>query len=125
MPKLLLPWTLFTMDRLEFYNKVNFLKGGIVYSDYITTVSRTYAKEIQTYDFAFGLADTVRKRRDRLIGIVNGADYSEWNPAADRYLTAGFSASDLSGKAKCKEALLKQYGISKAKLQSPIVAVIS
>jgi starch synthase len=125
MPKLLLPWTLFTMDRLEFYDKVNFLKGGIVYSDYITTVSRTYAKEIQTYDFAFGLADTVRKRRDRLIGIVNGADYSEWNPAADRYLPAGFSASDLSGKAKCKEALLEQYGISKAKLQSPIVAVIS
>ena len=125
LPKLLLPWSLFTMDRLEFYDKVNFLKGGIVYSDYVTTVSRTYAKEIQTYDFAFGLADTVFKKRDRLIGIVNGADYGEWNPAADRYLPARFSASDLSGKAKCKGALLEQYGISKEKLQSPVIGVIS
>jgi len=125
IPKLLLPWSLFTMDRLEFYDKVNFLKGGIVYSDYVTTVSRTYAKEIQAYDFAFGLADTVSKKRDRLIGIVNGADYGEWNPAADRYLPARFSGSDLSGKANCKEALLEQYGISKARLQSPIIGIIS
>ena len=125
IPKLLLPWSLFTMDRLEFYDKVNFLKGGIVYSDYVTTVSRTYEKEIQAYDFAFGLADTVSKKRDRLIGIVNGADYGEWNPAADRYLPARFSGSDLSGKANCKEALLEQYGISKARLQSPIIGIIS
>jgi len=125
MPKLLLQWSLFTMDRLEFYDKVNFLKGGIVYADYITTVSRTYAKEIQTYEFAFGLADTVRRRRDRLVGVVNGADYSEWNPAADRYLPARFSASDLSGKVKCKEALLEQFGIPKGKLQTPVIGVIS
>jgi len=125
MPKLLLPWSLFTMDRLEFYDKVNFLKGGIVYADYVTTVSRTYAKEIQTYEFAFGLADTVYKKRARLIGIVNGADYSEWNPAADRYLPARFSVSDLSGKAKCKEALLEQFGIAKEKIKAPVVGVIS
>jgi len=125
MPKLLLPWSLFTMDRLEFYDKVNFLKGGIVYADYLTTVSRTYAKEIQTYEFAFGLADTVRRRRDRLVGVVNGADYSEWNPAADRYLPARFSASDLRGKVKCKEALLEQFGIPKGKLQTPVIGVIS
>ena len=125
MPKLLLPWSLFTMDRLEFYDKVNFLKGGIVYADYLTTVSRTYAKEIQTYEFAFGLADTVRRRRDRLVGVVNGADYSEWNPAADRYLPARFSASDLSGKVKCKEALLEQFGIPQGKLPTPVIGVIS
>jgi starch synthase len=125
MPKLLLPWSLFTMDGLEFYDKVNFLKGGIVYSDYVTTVSRTYAREIQTYEFAFGLADTVRKKKNRLIGIVNGVDYGEWDPAADRYIPATFSTEDLSGKAKCKLALLEEYGIPKDKAEWPVVGVIS
>lgn len=125
MPKILLPWTLFTMDRLEFYDKVNFLKGGIVYADYVTTVSRTYAKEIQTPEYAFGLADTVRKKRDRLIGIVNGVDYSEWDPATDPHLPTSFSAADLAGKAQCKLALLEEYGVPKEKADWPVVAVIS
>jgi starch synthase len=125
MPKLLLPWSLFTMDRLEFYDKVNFLKGGIVYADYVTTVSRTYAGEIQTPEYAFGLADTVRKKRDRVIGIVNGVDYGEWDPAKDRYLPAKFSVNDLSGKAACKAALLKEYDIPKDKSNWPVVGVIS
>lgn len=125
MPKLLLPWTLFTMDRLEFYDKVNFLKGGIVYADYVTTVSRTYAREIQTREYGFGLADTVRAKRDRVVGIVNGVDYGEWNPETDRYLPATFSTSDLSGKVKCKLALLDEYGIPKQKADWPVVGVIS
>ena len=125
MPKLLLPWSLFTMDKLEFYDNVNFLKGGIVYSDYVTTVSRTYASEIKTAEYAFGLADTVRKKRDRVVGIVNGVDYSEWDPSADRYLPARFSAADMSGKAKCKAALLKEYGIPEDKAEWPVVGVIS
>ncbi|MBV9435849.1 MAG: glycogen synthase GlgA [Acidobacteria bacterium] len=125
MPKLLLPWSLFTMDRLEFYDKVNFLKGGIVYADYITTVSRTYAQEIQTYEYAFGLADTIRKRRDRIVGIVNGVDYGEWDPATDRHIPANFSATDLAGKARCKVALLKEYGIPEDKADWPVVGIIS
>lgn len=125
MPKLLLPWTLFTMDRLEFYDKVNFLKGGIVYADYVTTVSRTYAREIQTKEYGFGLADTVRAKRDRVVGIVNGVDYGEWNPETDRYIPAMFSTSDLSGKKKCKLALLDEYGIPKQKADWPVVGVIS
>src|SRR5690242_19224316 len=125
MPKLLLPWTLFTMDRLEFYDKVNFLKGGIVYADYVTTVSRTYAREIQTKEYGFGLADTVRAKRDRVVGIVNGVDYGEWNPETDRYIPATFSTSDLSGKEKCKLALLDEYGIPKSKADWPVVGVIS
>ena len=125
MPKLLLPWTLFTMDRLEFYDKVNFLKGGIVYSDYVTTVSRTYAREIQTKQYGFGLADTVRAKRDRVVGVVNGVDYGEWNPETDRYIPATFSTSDLSGKTKCKLALLDEYGIPKQKADWPVVGVIS
>ena len=125
MPKLLLPWTLFTMDRLEFYDKVNFLKGGIVYADYVTTVSRTYAREIQTKEYGFGLADTVRDKRDRVVGIVNGVDYGEWNPETDRYTPATFSTSDLSGKRKCKLALLDEYGIPTQKADWPVVGVIS
>ncbi|HET9741407.1 MAG TPA: glycogen/starch synthase, partial [Terriglobales bacterium] len=74
MSKLLLPWSLFTLDRLEFYDKVNLLKGGIVYADYLTTVSKTYAQEIQTPEFGFGLANVIAKKEDRLAGIVNGVD---------------------------------------------------
>ncbi|HVH87244.1 MAG TPA: glycogen synthase GlgA [Terriglobales bacterium] len=125
MPKLLLPWSLFTMDRLEFYDKVNFLKGGIIYSDYITTVSRTYAREIQTKEYGFGLADTVYQKRDRVVGIVNGVDYGEWNPETERYIPATFSSSDLSGKVQCKSALLDEYGMSGSKADWPVVGVIS
>jgi starch synthase len=125
MPKLLLPWTLFTMDRLEFFDKVNFLKGGIVFSDYITTVSKTYAREIQTKEYGFGLNGTIARRQDRVIGIVNGVDYGEWNPEMDRYLPATFSTSDLSGKSRCKLALLEEYGISETKADWPVVGVIS
>jgi starch synthase len=125
MPKILLPWTLFTMDKLEFYDKVNFLKGGIVYSDYVITVSKTYAEEIQTPEYAFGLADIVRKKRGHLAGIVNGVDYGEWDPAADPHLPARFSADDLSGKDECKKALLREYGISEDMITWPVVGIIS
>jgi starch synthase len=125
MAKLLLPWSLFTMNRLEFYDQVNLLKGGIVYADYVTTVSRTYAREIQTPEFSFGLGDTVTAKRDRLIGIVNGVDYGEWNPENDPYIPTKFSAEDLTGKAKCKAALLKEYGVSEDQADWPVVGVIS
>jgi starch synthase len=125
MPKLLLPWSLFTLDRLEFYDQANFLKGGIVYADYITTVSRTYALEIQTSEYAFGLSDMIRRKRDRVVGIVNGVDYGEWDPKSDRYIPARFSTDDLSGKARCKIGLLKEYGIPEDKAQWPVVGVIS
>jgi starch synthase len=125
MPKLLLPWSLFTIDRLEFYDQVNFLKGGIAYADYITTVSRTYAREIQTPEYAFGLADTVFRKRERLVGIVNGVDYGEWNPEADPYIAAKFSAKDLSGKAQCKSALLEEYEVPKERADWPVVGIIS
>jgi starch synthase len=125
MSKLLLPWTLFTMDRLEFYDQVNFLKGGITYADYVSTVSRTYAEEIQTFDFAFGLASTVAKKRDHLVGIVNGVDYGEWNPETDRHIAANFSSSDLSGKRTCKLALMREYGIDMEKQNWPVIGIIS
>src|SRR5256885_17130151 len=76
-----IPAVSFIPSRLEFYGDVNFLKGGIVYSDYITTVSRRYAQEIQTKEYGYGLDGVARGRGDRLVGILNGGDYSGWNPA--------------------------------------------
>ena len=88
MEKLLLPWDMFTFDKLEHYDTVDFLKGGIVYADAITTVSRTYAQEIQTAEFGNGLEGVLRQRSGDLFGILNGVDYEEWNPATDPHIAA-------------------------------------
>ncbi len=104
-PKLGLDWSLFNMERLEFYGKVNLLKGGIVFSDLISTVSPTYSKEIQTKEFGFGLEGILFKRKKSLFGILNGLDYSIWNPETDKFIAANFSAGNTSAKAKDKEDL--------------------
>ena len=80
MRRIGLPQELFTIDGLEFFGNVNFLKGGILHADYLTTVSRRYAKEIQTPEFGGVLDGVIRSRADRLVGILNGADYSIWSP---------------------------------------------
>ena len=80
MELLLLPWDMFTFDKLETFDKVNFLKGGTLYSDAITTVSRKYAEEIQTPEFGNNLDGIFRRRSGDLFGILNGVDYEEWNP---------------------------------------------
>src|SRR5258708_34702878 len=80
MEKLLLPWDMFTFDKLEHYDTMHFLKGGIVYADAITTVSHKYAEEIQTAEFANGLEGVLRKRSGDLFGILNAVDYEEWTP---------------------------------------------
>ncbi len=98
MEKLLLPWDMFTFDKLEHYDTMNFLKGGIVYADAITTVSRKYAEEIQTAEFGNGLEGVLRKRSGDLFGILNGVDYEEWNPATDPHIAAHYSAENLAGK---------------------------
>ncbi len=76
----MLPWDLFTMSKLEFYGKVNFLKGAITMADFITTVSRKYSQEIQTAEYGFGLEGVLRARASTVTGILNGVDYGEWNP---------------------------------------------
>ena len=83
LPKIGLPDALFSVDALEFFGKVDFLKGGLIFADYLTTVSRRYAKEIQTAEYGCGLEGVIRNRGDRLVGILNGADYIAWNPEAD------------------------------------------
>lgn len=106
-PKLGLDWSLFDMERLEFYGKINLLKGGIVFSDLINTVSSTYSKEIQTKEFGCGLEGILGKRKNDLSGIINGLDYSIWDPQADKFIAKNFSATDIEGKHKNKEDLQK------------------
>ncbi len=111
LPLLMLPWDLFTMAKLEFYGKVNFLKGAIDAADFLTTVSRRYAHEIQTAEYGFGLEGILRSHAAILVGILNGVDYTEWNPATDNMIAANYSADDISGKAKCKQDLMKEFAL--------------
>ena len=119
------PAELFHMDALEFYGRVNYLKGGLVFSDYITTVSRRYAQEVQTPEYGHGLEGVVRRRRDRMVGILNGVDYSVWSPEADKYIAKQYSAKDLSGKAECKKDLLKEFRLPGDNLSRPLMGIVS
>jgi starch synthase len=125
MEKLLLPWDMFTLNKLENYDKVNFLKGGIVYSDAITTVSRKYAEEIQTAEYGNGLQDILHERSGELFGILNGVDYSEWNPAIDPYIAAHYTPEKLEGKKECRRDLLHAFGFRNVGDETAIVGVVS
>jgi starch synthase len=120
-----LPESLFTIDGLEFYGKVNLLKGGLVFSDAISTVSRGYAREIQTEEYGFGLDGLLRHRSLVLSGILNGVDYSHWNPATDRHIAARYSPHDLRGKRACKRDLLAAFGLPEANLDRPLLGIVS
>ncbi|MBI5887561.1 MAG: glycogen synthase [Deltaproteobacteria bacterium] len=115
---------LFTPEGLEFWGKVSCLKAGIVYSDVITTVSRTYALEMQTTDYGCGLEGVLKERKDDLHGIVNGVDYDEWDPAEDTLIPANYSPDDLTGKAVCKKELLKKFGLT-VKASTPVIGMVS
>jgi len=103
-----LSWEEFKLERLEFYGKVSFLKGGLVYADALTTVSPRYAQEIQMKEFGCGMEGVLQMRRQDLTGIVNGIDPAEWDPENDPDLAAPFSAKKLEGKALNKAALQKE-----------------
>jgi starch synthase len=120
-----LPDSLFRMDALEFFGHVNYLKGGLIFSDYLTTVSRKYAQEIQTTEYGHGLDGVVRTRADRLVGILNGVDYSVWNPEVDSLIAARYSAKDLSGKQVCKRDLLAQFQLPDENLERPVIGIVS
>jgi starch synthase len=110
---------------MEFFGNVNFLKGALVYSDLITTVSRKYAQEIQTTEFGFGLEGVLKDHAQQIVGILNGVDYDEWNPEADRYIAAHYSADDLSGKQQCKQDLLASFGMDHADANLPVIGIVS
>jgi starch synthase len=120
-----IPAGAFTIAGMEFFGSVNFLKGGLVFSDYLTTVSRKYAQEIQTREYGYALDGVVRSRADRLVGILNGVDYSAWDPATDKLIAACYSAKDLSGKQVCKQDLLQLFGLPAENLTKPIIGIVS
>lgn len=126
LPLIMLPWDLFTIDKMEFWGKVNFLKGALVFSDHITTVSRKYAQEIQTAEFGFGLEGVLKARAASVSGILNGVDYKEWNPESDRLIVRQYSAAQLESKRECKYDLLRQFGIEDRKnVELPVIGIVS
>lgn len=124
LPTIGLGWDLFHMDALEFYGKVNLMKAGIVYADAISTVSRQYAKEIQTPEYGSGLDGILRTRADRLTGILNGIDYDVWNPEIDSLIPAPYSATDLANKAVCKREL-QRYSKLPEQPKTPVIGMVS
>jgi starch synthase len=120
-----IPASTFHPGGIEFFGNVNYLKAGLVYSDYLTTVSRKYAQEIQTPEFGYGLDGVVRGRADRLVGILNGVDYTLWNPEKDKLIPAKYSIKDLSGKQICKKALLQLFGLPTEHLARPVLGIVS
>jgi starch synthase len=106
-----LPTDWWSPDALEFYDKISFIKGGLVFSDWITTVSPTYAKEIRTTEFGCGLEGLLEHRKNRLAGILNGVDYQVWNPGRDRLLPQTYTARTLESKLKNKAALQETFGL--------------
>ena len=118
-----LDWSLFNWRELEFFGKLNLLKGGLVFADIINTVSSQYAKEIQTPDFGFGLDGVLRERSADLFGIINGIDHSVWSPEVDELIPAKYGPDRPVGKATCKKELQRQ---SKLDIKSsPLLGMIS
>jgi starch synthase len=120
-----LPEDLFNMEMLEYYGKVNFLKGGLVFADYITTVSKKYAQEIQTAEFGCGLEGVIRSRGDHLVGILNGVDYTAWNPENDTHIVAPYSAKHMDGKRLCKKDLLAAFHLPAENMERPLIGIVS
>jgi starch synthase len=125
LPRIGLPMSLFTAQHLEFFGQVNLLKGGLLYADYLTTVSPTYAKEIQTLEFGWALDGVIRDRGDRLVGILNGVDYGIWSPEADRYIPQNYSVHNMAGKAACKRQLIEQVQLPPESFENPIIGIVS
>ena len=115
---------LFTPQLLEFYGDINFLKGGLVFADKITTVSPSYAQEIMTPAQGFGLEGVVRQRAADLVGILNGVDYSQWSPWTDPFITCHYGENSLTVKDDCKKSLRRIFGLPD-KEDTPVIAMIS
>ena len=111
LPEIGLPWDLYHMHAMEWYGRVNILKGGLVFTDMATTVSPTHAFELRTAAGGFGLHDTFLGLLDRLVGVLNGIDTRIWDPETDPHIPANYSAAELSGKAACKATVQREYGL--------------
>ena len=122
--KLKLDLRLFAVNGLEFYNKVNLLKGGIIFADFINTVSPTYAKEIQTQEYGFGLEGLLRERKNVLSGILNGVDYSVWDPDKDEFIFQNYDLVSLEFKSANKQDLQKTCAMPVNK-DIPVLGMVS
>jgi starch synthase len=111
MPQIGLPWELYNWQQLEWYGKVNYLKGGLAFADFVTTVSPTQAEELRTPGGGFGLHEVFIWLAERLVGVLNGIDQKAWDPATDPQITAQYSANNLEGKRRCKAALQRSFGL--------------
>ncbi len=120
-----LPESLFNMEDLEFFGQVNYLKAGILYSTAVNTVSRRYSQEIQTPEFGYRLDGLLRKRRDVLFGILNGVDYSAWNPATDKHIVKPFDPTYIEGKKACRDDLLQEFALHKIDEETPVIGMVS
>jgi starch synthase len=127
VPALGLDWRTFTADGAEFWSQLSFLKAGIVYSEMVTTVSPTYARETRLPDLGAGFDGILRARGDRYVGILNGIDTSIWEPGSDRFIPAHFTADDLAGKRNCKRALLERCGlpVGDDAMSRPVIGMVS
>ena len=119
-----LPSEWFRPDRLEYYGGINLLKGGMIAADFVTTVSPTYAREIATPEFGFGLDGVIGALPRPVTGILNGIDTDTWNPADDAYLDTAFDAADRSGKADLKRELVAEFGLA-AEPDLPVFGFVS
>src|SRR5207244_7867672 len=116
----------YPMRPFEFYGMVNFMKAGIEYADLITTVSPTYAREIQeSSEFAFGLEGVLRERSHRLLGILNGIDDELWDPKKDPFIPNKYSKTNVDGKLEDKKALLQKYNLDSSHIDWPLLTMIS
>lgn len=122
LPDVGLPWELYNFHQLEWYGRVNFLKGGMAFADAVTTVSPSHAYELRTPAGGFGLHEHFIALRDRFVGIVNGIDQQEWDPSADEFITARFTRDDLAGKKKCKASLQRIFGLPQ-RSRTPILGM--
>jgi len=119
-----LPGNYFSATGVEFYGNLNLLKGGILFADRVTTVSETYAREITTPEGGAGLDAVIRENAHKLSGMLNGADYTEWNPAKDKVIAKTYKATSLAGKKACRAALLTELGLA-PNPHGPVYAMVS
>jgi starch synthase len=125
LPEVALDASVYRTDGMEFFGRVSYIKGGIAFADAISTVSPTYAREIQTPEYGFGLDGALRARSNVLTGILNGVDYREWSPDMDPLIPANYSPEDLSGKRICKQALLQEFGLPAEAIDRPVIGIVS
>jgi starch synthase len=127
LPRLGLGWELMRVDAMEYWGRISYLKAGITFSEFVTTVSPTYALEIQTPELGFGFDGILRQKSAALVGILNGIDYDQWDPDSDLNLPEPYNASKLKGKGAAKRKLLEHYGLpATAKDRSrPLIGMIS